>query len=208
MTERTIHIVDDEDAVRRSAAFLLRTAGYAVTTHESGTAFLADCRHLAPGCVLLDVRMPGIDGLEVQRLLGERGIPMPVIILTGHGDIQTAVAAMKAGAVDFLEKPFARVRLLEAVDAALFRLDAAHSREAGADAARLRLAALTTRERDVLGGLARGLSNKMIAREFGISSRTVEVHRANLMAKLGAGSLSDVLRLTFAAESPSRGTIT
>ena len=197
--KRIIHLVDDDEAIRRSAGFLLRTSGFEVVTHASGTEFLAASASVAAGCVLLDIRMPGIDGLEVQRLLAERGIALPVIMLTGHGDVSLAVRAIKAGAVDFIEKPFEKAALLHAIVEAFHRIDDAGRSDVDAAEANVRLAALTPRERDVLAGLVRGQPNKITAYELGISTRTVEVHRANLMHKLKVKSLSDVLRLSFAA---------
>lgn len=196
---RTIHLVDDDEAVRRSVGFMLRTSGFDVVAHVSGVAFLAGVGSAREGCILLDMRMPGLDGLEVQRTLRERGIALPVIMLTGHGDVTLAVRAIKAGAVDFLEKPFEKTALLGAIEEAFGRLDAADMAEFNAADAKVRLAALTPRERDVLEGLARGQPNKITAYELGISARTVEVHRANLMHKLKLRRLSDVLRLSFAA---------
>lgn len=197
--KRIIHLVDDDDAIRRSTGFLLRTAGFEVQTYETGTAFLAAVGHALPGCVLLDVRMPGVDGLEVQRLLNERGIAFPVIVLTGHGDISLAVRAIKAGAVDFLEKPFEKTALLHAIDEVFDRLASTQAEQLSAIEASVRLAALTPRERDVLDGLVNGQPNKITAYKLGISTRTVEAHRANLTHKLGVRSMSDVLRLAFAA---------
>ncbi|RYE58737.1 MAG: response regulator transcription factor [Rhizobiaceae bacterium] len=194
-----IHIVDDEDAVRRSARFMLSTSGFAVETWESGVAFLKAVRHAQAGCILLDVRMPEMDGLEVQQALNERGVTMPVIILTGHGDISTAVRAMKAGAVDFIEKPFEKATLLSAIDAAFERIDQSADQAVRSTEAQVMLGKLTAREQEVLEGLARGFPNKTIAYDLGISSRTVEVHRANAMQKLGVRSLSDALRIAFAA---------
>jgi len=200
MTDRKlIHIVDDEDALRRSASYMLKTSGYAVETWQSGAAFLKEVRHVADGCILLDIRMPEIDGLTVQRTLGERGVTMPIVIMTGHGDIGIAVEAMKAGAVDFLEKPFEKVKLLSAIEAAFQRLSAADGASARAAEAEVILGCLTPREREVLDGLAQGLPNKTIAYDLGISPRTVEVHRANVMTKLDVRSLSDALRIAFAA---------
>lgn len=199
MDRKLIHIVDDEDAIRRSASFMLKTSGYVVETWSSGAAFLKEVRHAEHGCVLLDVRMPEIDGLEVQKILVERGVTMPVIILTGHGDVSIAVRAMKMGAVEFIEKPFEKAALVGAIEAAFDRITAADGARAQAADARRILGALTPRERDVLEGLARGLPNKTIAYDLGISPRTVEVHRANLMIKLDVRSLSDVLRIAFAA---------
>jgi len=198
-TRRMIHIVDDEEAIRRSAGFMLKTSGYAVSTYASGDAFLQSARDAEPGCVLLDVRMPGMDGLEVQKAMAERGIAMPVVVLTGHGDITVAVRAMKGGAVDFIEKPFEKAVLLTAITAAFERLDDASARAARAGDAAIAIAALTSREQDVLRGLAQGLPNKTIAFDLAISPRTVEVHRANLMAKLQVRSLSEALRIAFAA---------
>lgn len=196
---RRIHIVDDDDAVRRSASFMLKTSGYAVTTYASGIEFLNQAKAAEPGCVLLDVRMPDMDGLEVQAAMVERGIAMPVVVLTGHGDISVAVRAMKGGAVDFLEKPFEQDRVLEAIGAAFARLDDLEGRASRAEDAKAAVAALTGREQDVLRGMAGGLPNKTIAYDLGISPRTVEVHRANLMAKLRVKSLSEALRIAFAA---------
>jgi two-component system response regulator FixJ len=197
--KRTVHIVDDEDAIRRSAGFLLKSAGYAVETWASGADFLKAVRHAAEGCILLDVRMPEMDGLEVQKALIELGIAMPIVVLTGHADVGIAVRAMKAGAVDFIEKPFERIVLLGSIEAAFFRLDDKDRKASSAQEASLVIAGLTPRERDVLDGLAKGMPNKTIAYDLEISARTVEVHRANLMAKLGVRSLSDALRIAFAA---------
>jgi two-component system response regulator FixJ len=198
-TRRMIHIVDDEEAIRRSAGFMLKTSGYAVSTYASGDAFLQTAKDVEPGCVLLDVRMPGMDGLEVQKAMAERGIAMPVVVLTGHGDITVAVRAMKGGAVDFIEKPFEKAVLLTAIVAAFERLDDAGARAARAGDAAVAIAALTSREQDVLRGMAQGLPNKTIAFDLAISPRTVEVHRANLMAKLQVRNLSEALRIAFAA---------
>lgn len=200
MTERRlVHIVDDEDSIRRSASFMLRTSGFDTRTYQSGVEFLKDVKHADAGCVLLDVRMPVIDGLEVQRELNDRGIGLPVIVLTGHGDISIAVQAMKAGAIDFLEKPFEKAQLLVALDTGFAKLERRDDAAVSAHDAEVRIAALTAREQDVLRGLARGHPNKTIAYDLGISPRTVEVHRANLMTKLEVRSLSEALRVAFAA---------
>ena len=196
---RMVHLVDDDEAVRRSASFMLRTSGYVVKTYASGVELLAKGKELAPGCILLDVRMPEMDGLEVQQTLKERGILFPVVVITGHGDINLAVQAMKAGAVDFIEKPFEKSVLISAIEEGFARIDQAGRRHARADEARVRLEALTSREHDVLEGLVRGHPNKTIAYDLGISPRTVEIHRANLMGKLGVPSLSEALRIAFAA---------
>ncbi|WP_010219551.1 response regulator transcription factor [Sphingomonas sp. PAMC 26621] len=196
---RTIHIVDDDDAIRQSLGFMLRKAGHVVETYSSGTEFLKTTTRATQGCVLLDVRMPEIDGLEVQARLGAQGIMLPVIMLTGHGDVTLAVRAVKAGAIEFLEKPFERSALLQAVDEALDQARRNDRSQLAASEAVVCLAALSPRERDVLNGMVLGRPNKLIAFDLGISMRTVEAHRANLMEKLSARSLSDVLRIAFAA---------
>lgn len=196
---RTVHLVDDDEAVRRSASMMLRTSGYIVKTYASGVELLAGAGDLAPGCILLDVRMPEMDGLEVQRALKERGVLLPVVVITGHGDVNLAVQAMKAGAVDFIEKPFEKSVLTSAIEEGFARIDQAGRRHARADEAKVKLEALTPREHDVLEGLVRGHPNKTIAYDLGISPRTVEIHRANLMGKLGVPSLSEALRIAFAA---------
>ncbi len=196
---KLVHIVDDEEAIRRSASFMLKTSGYAVETWANGVAFLKEIRHVSEGCILLDVRMPEMDGLEVQQALLERGVTMPVIMLTGHADVSIAVRTMKAGAVDFLEKPFEKAVLIASIEATFARMEAAEGAAARSAEAEVVLGILTPREREVLEGLAQGLPNKTIAYDLGISPRTVEVHRANLMAKLEVRSLSDALRLAFAA---------
>ena len=197
--ERIVYIVDDDDAIRRSAGFLLRTSGYTVVPHSSGMAFLKVASAAAPGCVLLDVRMPDIDGLEVQRQMTAFGIAMPVVVLTGHGDLSVGIRAMKAGAVDFIEKPFEKAVLLAALVVAFERLEDTAGRATHAETASCIIAGLTPREHSVLAAMAEGLPNKTIAYDLGISARTVEVYRANLMAKLGVRSLSGALRIAFAA---------
>jgi two-component system response regulator FixJ len=199
MDKRLVHVVDDEEAIRRSIGFLLRASGFAVQTHESGVAFLREAKTAEPGCILLDVRMPQMDGLAVQEELNARGVTMPVIVLTGHGDISLAVRAMKAGAVDFIEKPFEKAALLDAIGRAFDRFDRHEEASVSERDAKVRIAALTAREQDVLRGLVRGFPNKTIAYDLGISPRTVEVHRANCMTKLGVRSLSEALRIAFAA---------
>ncbi len=196
---RVVHIVDDEDAIRRSAGFMLKKAGLSVVTWASGVEFLKNARQADPGCILLDVRMPEMDGLEVQGELCQRGISMPVVVMTGHGDVAIAVRAMKAGAVDFIEKPFEKATLLGAIDSAFERLAESQGSAGRAADAAVRIATLSPREYEVLKGLAQGLPNKSIAYDLGISPRTVELHRANLMTKLGVRSLSEALRIAFAA---------
>jgi two-component system response regulator FixJ len=204
---RAVHVVDDDDAVRRALAMLFRSAGIPVEAHPSGLAFLEALPFLredAVGCVLTDVRMPSLDGLELLRRLKEGGFRRPVLVMTAHGDVSTAVRAMKAGAVDFVEKPFEDDTLLAAIDAALGTPQAAGpagpAGPAGADDAAERVAALSPREREVLDLLIAGKPNKHIARDLGLSPRTVEVHRARMMARLGVGSLAEAVRLAVQAE--------
>jgi two-component system response regulator FixJ len=196
---KLVHVVDDEESIRRSLDFLLRSAGYRTERWEDGEAFLKGADKAEPACVLLDVRMPGMDGLQVQAEMGSRGYNLPVIVLTGHGDIATAVRAMRAGAVDFLEKPFNRERLLEALEAGFARIDDREDARKREDWARTEVARLTEREKEVLEGLACGYPNKTIAYDLGISSRTVEVYRANVMSKFEVGNFADALRIAFAA---------
>ena len=197
---RLIHLVDDDEAIRRSVGFMLKTSGHDVRTYESGLELLKSVPNLEPGCILLDIRMPGMDGLEVQSALRDKGVTLPVIIMTGHGDVTLAVQAMKAGAVDFIEKPFEKAVLLSAIEHGIERLRQSAANRERADDAAVRLGVLTPREREVLDGLAKGLPNKTIAYDLGISPRTVEIHRANLMTKLGVRSLSEALRIAFAAQ--------
>lgn len=197
---RLVHLVDDDEAIRRSVGFMLKTSGYHVRTYESGIELLKGAPNLEPGCVLLDIRMPGMDGIEVQRALREKGVTLPVVIMTGHGDVSLAVQAMKAGAVDFIEKPFEKAVLLSAIEHGVERLRKSAANVDRADEAAVKLQALTPREREVLDGLAKGLPNKTIAYDLGISPRTVEIHRANVMSKLGVRSLSEALRIAFAAQ--------
>jgi two-component system response regulator FixJ len=196
---RVVYLVDDEEAIRRSAGFMLKTSGFVVKAFTSGVEFLKEGKDVDPGCVLLDVRMPGMDGIEVQRALLERGSTLPVIVMTGHGDVNVAVQAMKAGAVDFIEKPFEKATLMSALEEGFSRLERSDRSRVRREEAKVRLQALTPRECDVLNGLARGHPNKTIAYDLDISARTVEIHRANLMSKLGAASLSEALRIAFAA---------
>ncbi|MDE0440831.1 MAG: response regulator [Gammaproteobacteria bacterium] len=199
MADGLVFLVDDDDAVRASLRALLETAGYRTAQFGSGTDFLHSPDIGLGSCVLLDVKMPGPDGLEVQRQLNERGETLPVIILTGHGDIAMAVQAIRAGAVDFLEKPVSRDRLLKSVARALdidhsVRQDQRERSEIGS-----RLRGLSRRERQVLERLVRGRTNKFVARELGISPRTIEVYRRNVMTKMGADSLSHLVRMTLLA---------
>ncbi len=200
MSDKTIiHIVDDDPAMRDSLAFLLDVNGFAPKAYESANAFLSGAAIQLPTCVVSDIRMPGLNGIDLVRELRGRGTQCPVILVTGHGDVALAVEAMKAGATDFIEKPFDDSVLLETIRTAL----AAHSLVQGGNTAKkeaeARLAELSPRERDVLQGLVAGKINKVIAHELSISPRTVEVYRANLMAKTGARSMSELMRIALAA---------
>lgn len=199
--ERLVYVVDDDDAVRRSAAFMLRHAGFQVRPVESGIAFLKLAKNAERGCVLLDIRMPEMNGLEVQQHMVKEGIDMPVVILTGHGDVEVAVQAMRAGAINFLEKPYEKEALLAAMEEAFQRIENSELKEMAFSEATVRLACLTGRERDVLDGLMTGYPNKTIAYDLGISPRTVEIYRANMMEKLRVRSLAEALRIGFAAEA-------
>jgi two-component system response regulator FixJ len=199
MPDRRVYVVDDDRIVRRSIQFMLCPSGFDVQSFESGEAFLKVADSLKGGCVLLDIHMGGMDGLSVLQVLRDRGIALPVIILSGHGDIGVVVRAMKTGAVDFIEKPFEMSLLITAIEQALMHNNGREQLSSLAEAARSQLNGLTPRERDVLSGLVDGQSNKIIAHALGISPRTVEIHRANLMSKLEVGSLSDALRIAFTA---------
>lgn len=198
-SRRTLHIVDDDDDVRESAALLLDASGYSVATYSSGVEFLEKLDPTVPACILLDIHMPQMDGLEVQRRLVDRGVAFPVIVLTGQGDISIAVQAMKHGAFEFLEKPYLNDVLLQAAADAFAKLEASTEDRAVTAQARAGVAKLTAREKEVLQGLLAGLPNKLIAYELKISVRTVEIYRANVMDKLGARSLSTAVRIALAA---------
>jgi len=189
---------------RASVREVLEEQGFVVTGEAAdASAAVASAIRDQPDVCLLDIRMPGMDGLEVQEALRSHGVPLPVIIMTGHGDVPLSVRAMKAGAIDFIEKPFEKDVLITAIESGFAVLKRADSgREKAKDAA-VRLQVLTPREREVLDGLAQGLPNKTIAYDLGISPRTVEIHRANLMTKLEVRSLSEALRLAFAAQEQS-----
>jgi len=198
-TDAVVHVIDDDEAVRESLTFLLKTAGHPVRTYENATAFLRDDPKGKAGCVITDVRMPDISGLDLLRRLQELNVSLPVIVITGHGDVPLAVEAMKAGALDFLEKPFDDDALLTAVNAALHHQGADAKREADRAEILDKLASLSNRELQVLEGLVAGHPNKTIAYDHGISPRTVEIYRANLMSKMQAGSLSDLVRMALVA---------
>ena len=194
-----VHVVDDDEAARQSLAFLLQAHAIEVRTYESATAFLNSMPDPRSGCIVTDVRMPDMSGIDLLRRLKELNIFMPAIVITGHGDVPLAVEAMKIGAADFLEKPFDDEALLAAVRSALRRGDDERHRQAERTEINERLASLSNRERDVLNGLVAGQANKQIAFELGISPRTVEIYRANLMSKMQARSLSELVRMTLTA---------
>jgi two-component system, LuxR family, response regulator FixJ len=200
-SDAIIHVIDDDEAVRDSLAFLLGTADFRVKTYESAVQFLENLGVPGHGCVVTDVRMPGMSGLELVRELNRRAVGLPVVVITGHGDVPLAVEAMRGGVIDFIEKPFADDTILAALKAALERgqndLREADERKLIVE----RIASLSTRERQVLGGLVAGQANKVVAIELGISPRTVEVYRANLMTKMRASSLSELVRMALVAET-------
>ena len=194
-----VHVIDDDDAARDSLSFLLRAAQVDVRAYETAPAFLATIKTLSSGCVITDVRMPEMSGIELLRRLRESGIDIPVIVITGHGDIPLAVEAMKYGASDFFEKPYDDEALLTAVRSALNQQEGAVQKAADRAALNERLAALSNRERQVLEGLVAGKPNKIIAFDYDISPRTVEIYRANVMTKMQAASLSELVQMALIA---------
>jgi two-component system response regulator FixJ len=199
MTEPVIHIIDDDEAMRDSLKYMLEAAAMTVKSYASADQFLVQLDSLDSGCIVTDVRMPGLSGLELIRVLAERRTPHPVIVITGHGDVSMAVEAMRAGAIDFLEKPFEHETLLRSINRAL--AEAPRPDQNQAEKARLTgiLDTLSPREHDVLNGVVDGKMNKVIAFELGISPRTVEVYRANMMSKTGARTLSELVRMVTLA---------
>lgn len=191
----TVHIIDDDDAIRDSLTFMLESGGHAVRAFSSAERFLEEAEISAHGWIVTDVRMPGMSGLDLLRTLKARAIPLPVIVMTGHGDIPLAVEAMKAGAAEFLEKPFDEARLLAALEASRESIARGDARAAEKLEFATRMATLSGREKDVLEGLVAGRANKAIAFDLGISARTVEIYRANVMTKMRAGSLSELVRM-------------
>jgi len=197
-SERAIvHVIDDDEALRDSLTFLLRAADIEVMSYSSAAAFLDALPLKGLTCIITDVRMPGLTGIDLLRRVKELGIEVPVIVITGHGDVPLAVEAMRFGAIDFLEKPFDDEILLQSVQAALRQQAGVAKRQSERAEIEGRLATLSPRERDVLGGLIAGRANKQIAFDLGISPRTVEIYRANLMDKMQAGSLSDLVRMAL-----------
>ena len=199
MPSDVVHVIDDDEAVRQSLKFLLESASIGVETHASATEFLRLLPEMEPACVITDVRMPNISGIDLLRRLREFKRGIPVIVITGHGDVALAVEAMKIGAADFLEKPFDDEALLASVRSAINSHGREQQRHNERGEVEGRLATLSKRERDVLDGLVAGLANKQIAFELGISPRTIEIYRANLMTKMQAASLSDLVRMALIA---------
>jgi two-component system response regulator FixJ len=200
-----VHVVDDEEAVRNSLAFLLGTSGFAVRTHASAASFLEIASSIKNGCLVTDLRMPDIDGVELLRRLSAQGSMLPAIVVTGHGDVQMAVEAMKNGALDFIEKPFSDEVLIESIQRAVAKATSALDADAARNKIREKLATLSERELQVLHGVVQGQPNKVIAYELGISPRTVEVYRAGLMNKMQATSLAELVRMVMGIDLNSVG---
>jgi len=198
-----VHIVDDEEAVRNSLAFLLGNSGFAVRTHLTATAFLEQAASVRNGCLITDLRMPDMTGVELLRRLREADALLPAIVITGHGDVQMAVEAMKNGALDFIEKPFSDDVLISSIKRAVDVAASQLNIEAAVEAVRDRLLSLSDRERQVMSGVVAGHPNKTIAFDLGISPRTVEVYRAGLMAKMQARSLPELVRMVMRLEIAS-----
>ena len=199
MAKRTVHVVDDEEPVRRSLALMLKVGGYAVSTFDSGASLLDAAEALVPGALLLDIRMPDMDGIEVQRHLASRGVDLPVVVMTGHGDLAVAAAALQGGAVAFLEKPFAKPALIDALDSAFLRLEDPEAFARQRAEAATCVQALSEADRALLASLATGRSSDRIAAELGISTASAEVRRARLLSELGAESVNEALSMAYAA---------
>ena len=200
-----VHVVDDEEPVRKSLAFLLTMSGFTVRVHESATRFLDVAPTLAKACLVTDLRMPDMSGVELLEKLGAAGLLIPAVVITGHGDVPMAVSAMKAGAVDFIEKPFEDRTLIDAITRAASRLEDATEISADIATLRARLNSLSEREQQVLSSVVAGSANKTIAYDLDISPRTVEVHRANIMSKMQAKSLPELVRMTIALKAAGKG---
>ena len=198
-TKGFVYVIDDDEAMRDSLNFLLESSGFGVTLFDNAQTFLDTLPGLAFGCVVSDIRMPGLDGIELLKRMKAHSSPFPILIMTGHGDVPLAVEAMKFGAVDFLEKPFEDDRLTAMIESAIRQAESAAQSKALVQDIAARVASLSPRERQVMEGLIAGLSNKLIARDYGISPRTIEVYRANVMTKMQAGSLSELMRLAMRA---------
>ena len=202
MTEPMVHVIDDDPSARESLEFLLDCAGYGVRTYASALVFLEAVPGMDHGCIVTDVRMPGMNGVDLIRRLKAINVPDPVIVITGHADVPMAIEAMKQGVADFIEKPFADDAILDAVRSALACGKAREEVRRERDAILSRIAALSQREREVLDGVFAGHANKVIAYDLGISDRTVEIYRANVMTKMGARSLSELVRMVTVARLP------
>ncbi|WP_407193328.1 response regulator FixJ [Bradyrhizobium sp. STM 3566] len=198
-TKGHVYVIDDDEAMRDSLNFLLESSGFAVTLFDNAQGFLDALPGLGFGCVVSDIRMPGLDGIELLKLMKAQQSSFPILIMTGHGDVPLAVEAMKLRAVDFLEKPFEDDRLTAMIETAIRQAEPAAKNDAIAQDIAARVASLSPRERQVMEGLVAGLSNKLIARDYDISPRTIEVYRANVMTKMQAGSLSELVRLAMRA---------
>jgi two-component system response regulator FixJ len=201
MTEPVVHVIDDDEAMRESLAFLLDASGLAAQTYDSATGFLEAFDGAGAGVIVTDVRMPEMNGLELVRRLKAREVALPIVMITGHGDVPLAVEAMKAGVVDFLEKPFDEEHLLAAIRSALAENRQSDEEQAERERIRKVLESLSPREHEVLHGVVAGKLNKVIAHELGISPRTVEVYRANVMSKTGARGLSELVRMVLLTQS-------
>lgn len=201
----TVYVVDDDPAMRSSLRWLIESVGLTVRTCSSAQEFLGTYRASDPGCLVLDVRMPGMSGLDLQAELGQRGIPIPILIITGYAEVPLAVRAMKAGAFDFIEKPFSDQTLLDRIRAAVAHDEVVRRRRAARAKVEELLSLLTARERDVLNRVITGKSNKVIAAELDLSTKTVEVHRAHVMEKLKADSLADLIRIALLASDDDEG---
>ena len=204
----TVFVVDDDEAVRNSLRFLLKSVGLATQSYGSASEFLQNYRPQQPGCLVLDVRMPGMSGLELQQQLNVRGAVIPVIFITGHGDIPMAVEAMQHGAFDFLQKPFRDQDLIDRIQRALAKDAKNRSSLREHERIRERFASLTPREREVLDLMTQGKPNKIMAHELGVSQRTVEIHRARVMEKSGAGSLAQLVRMVMDLKAEESGSVT
>ena len=202
--EPSVFVVDDDAAVRDSLRWLMDSVGLRVEEFASGEAFLAEITPQHPGCVVLDLRMPGMGGLEVHQRLRDRGIDLPVIVISGHGDVPVAVRALKSGVADFIEKPFSDQELLDCVQQALRRDIDSRLQQLKREELTTRYLTLTPRELDVLRLVVEGLTNKEISATLGISLKTVETHRARVMEKMTAGSVSELVRMTLIIESQGK----